>query len=147
MWDYIYPGVNTILTEQPSPSLDHKAGTENQSVNTSLHQELLHHIPFKPLAFLAAIVTKQTVLGMCQNNVICNRLHCVQESKISTSLYLNSPVSMTLNGDGNKERNQCPYPALLLLWALHKVSDATCDSANKEIGHSMHYIIAMLETP
>lgn len=35
----------------------------------------------------------------------------------------------------------------LLLWALYENSDATCDSANKELGHSVHYIIAMLETP
>lgn len=35
----------------------------------------------------------------------------------------------------------------LLLGVLREDSDVTCDSANKELGHSVHYIIAMLETP
>lgn len=35
----------------------------------------------------------------------------------------------------------------LLLWLWYKDSYTTCDSANKEPGHSVHYIIAMLETP
>lgn len=33
----------------------------------------------------------------------------------------------------------------LLLW--FKDSGLTCDSANKGLGHSVHYLIAMLETP
>lgn len=49
---------------------------------------------------------------------------------------------------GGEESDQCAYQALfLLLWVLYEDSDATCDSANKELGHSVHYIIAMLETP
>lgn len=42
------------------------------------------------------------------------------------------------------ESNQCPAQPSL---SLYEASDATCDSANKELRHSVDYITTVLETP
>lgn len=36
---------------------------------------------------------------------------------------------------------------VLLCWAVFEDSSVTCDCVNKELWHSVHYLIAMLETP
>lgn len=49
--------------------------------------------------------------------------------------------------EGLKTATNTQIKLSLLPWALFKDSEMTCDPANKELGHSVHYLITMLETP